>query len=60
MQFHFEANRAVVADWSRSFPDLMASIDYRWHEDHAIRALSQGTAADAHGLAIAQAWVALI
>ena len=60
MQFHFEANRAVVADWSRSFPDLMASMDHTWHEDYNARAPSQGTAADAHGLAIAQAWVALI
>ncbi len=60
MQFHFEASRAVVADWSRTFPDLMASIDPSWPAEHAQRAKTQGTAADAHGLAIAQAWVALI
>jgi len=60
MQFHFEASRAVVADWSRTFPDLMAGLDAAWHADHAARAQTQGAAADAHGLAIAQAWVALI
>lgn len=60
MQFHFEASRAVVSDWSRIFPDLMATMDARWPADHAARAQSQGVAADAHGLAIAKAWVKLI
>ena len=60
MQFHFEASRAVVADWSRTFRDLITAIDAKWHADHAARAATQGAAADAHGLAIAQAWVALI
>lgn len=60
MQFHFEANRAVVADWSRNFPDLIAGLDPDWARTHLQRANTQGRAADAHGLAIAQAWVALI
>ena len=60
MQFHFEASRAVVADWSRTFPDLITGIDPAWHSNHPARAKTQGVAADAHGLAIVQAWVALI
>lgn len=60
MQFHFEASRAVVADWSRTFPDLMNSLDPDWTSAHPARAHSQGITADRHGLAIAQAWVALI
>ena len=60
MQFHFEASRAVVADWTRTFPDLINSLDTNWTKNHQGRAKTQGIAADAHGLAIAQAWVALI
>lgn len=60
MQFHFEASRAVVADWSRTFPELMYSLDPAWHTDHPTRAQTTGVGADAHGLAIAQAWVAMI
>lgn len=60
MQFHFEASRAVVAGWSRTFPDLINRLDPTWHPNHAARAQAQGIAADAHGLAIATGWVALI
>ena len=60
MQFHFEASRAVVADWTRTFPDLMNSLDRDWTSLQSARATSQGADADRHGLAIAQAWVGLI
>jgi len=60
MQFHFEASRAVVHDWSRSFPDLTASLDPDWHIKLPSRAESEGAEADAHGLALARAWVRLI
>lgn len=60
MQFHFEASCAVVSDWNKTFPDLIASIDPNWQADHAARAQSQGANADVYGLAIAKAWVALI
>ncbi len=60
MQFHFEASRAVVADWTQTFPDLMHNLDPTWHDHHAARAATLGAGADAHGLAIAQSWVALI
>ncbi len=59
-QFHFEANRAVVADWTREFPDLTEKMQSGWAADHPPLAQSRGIAADAAGLAIARAWVALI
>ncbi len=60
MQFHFEANRAVVADWVRAFPEIVEHRQKGWTQDHPALARTQGAAADAHGLAIARAWVALI
>jgi GMP synthase (glutamine-hydrolysing) len=59
-QFHFEASRAVVADWSRSFPELVERLSPGWHQAHAALAARQGAEADAHGLALARAWVGLI
>lgn len=59
-QFHFEAHRAVVADWTRTFPDRTEAMEPGWLKTHADRAATQGAAADAHGLAIARAWVGLI
>ena len=60
MQFHFEASRAVAADWSRTFPDLTEQIVPGWHAALPTLAASLGVQADAHGLAIARAWVGLI
>ena len=60
MQFHFEANRAVVGDWTQTFPDLMNSHQPDWSTTQSARAAAQGVAADQHGLAIAQAWVGQI
>lgn len=57
-QFHFEANRAVVRDWKRSFGDLMAAARPNWAFEE--EAATLGRAADAHGLTIARAWVAQI
>lgn len=59
-QFHFEANRAVVADWGREFPGLMDRLHPGWRDRHPDLAASHGPAADAAGLAIARAWVALV
>ena len=57
-QFHFEASRAVVRDWRAAFGDYMAAAKPGWQfEDEAA---TIGAAADAHGLAIARAWVGLI
>jgi GMP synthase-like glutamine amidotransferase len=59
-QFHFEASRPVVADWLQSFPESIARMDAAFATRHADLAQTQGTAADAHGLALARAWVNLI
>lgn len=59
-QFHFEANRAVVAGWTRDFPDAAEAMRPGWHWDHATEEASHGARADAAGLALARAWVSLI
>lgn len=60
-QFHFEASRAVVADWNRTFPETVERMNPGWlGTHHPERAPVQGALADAHGIAIARAWVRLI
>lgn len=59
-QFHFEANRAVVADWSRTFPDLTEAMHPGWQAEHPLRAAREGAEADAIGLTLARAFVARI
>ncbi|WP_309665086.1 type 1 glutamine amidotransferase [Tabrizicola sp.] len=59
-QFHFEANRAVVADWTRRFPDATERMASGWVARHPDLAATDGALADAYGLALARAWVALI
>ncbi len=60
MQFHFEANRAVVADWTREFPEVVEERQAGWIRDHSGLSRTHGALSDAAGLAIARAWVALI
>ncbi len=60
MQFHFEANRRVVGDWNREFPDLIESMVPDWAARHAAEAPVLGAAADDAGLALARAWVAQV
>lgn len=59
-QFHFEASRAVIADMTRSWPEAAERMTPGWVAAHPGLAASLGAAADAHGLAIARAWVGLI
>ena len=59
-QFHFEASTTVVDAWKTSFPELIDGIAPGWRDRHADLAISHGIAADAAGLAMARAWVALI
>lgn len=59
-QFHFEASRPVVADWLRRFPQVVDSMAPGWVDRHPDLAETHGRAADAHGLALARAWVNLI
>lgn len=59
-QFHFEASRAVVADWTRTFPDLTEAMQPGWRTAHPVEAEARGRAADGHGLALARAFVAQV
>ncbi len=59
-QFHFEAHRAIVADWSRTFPDLTEAMQPGWAGVYAGLSATKGARADAAGLALARAFVALI
>jgi GMP synthase-like glutamine amidotransferase len=59
-QFHFEASRAVVQDWLQGFPDSIARMDASFAGRHADLSRTRGVEADAHGLALARAWVDLI
>lgn len=60
MQFHFEADRAVVAEWTTLFAAAAERVHPGWTRKHAGEALRHGPAADDAGLALARAWVALI
>jgi GMP synthase (glutamine-hydrolysing) len=59
-QFHFEANRPMIADWLARFPDLIDQMSPGWASRHEILAETRGRQADNHGLALARAWVNLI
>ena len=59
-QFHFEANRRVVADWTRTFPDLTEAMCPGWRDSHAALATAEGIEADRVGLDIARRFVATI
>jgi len=59
VQFHFEAGTALVADWTRDFAGEIADIAPDWFERHPGEAARHGAAADAAGLALARAWIAL-
>lgn len=59
-QFHFEASRAVVTDWVRRFPEGVERMAPGFAARMPALAATDGVQADAHGLALARAWVALI
>jgi GMP synthase (glutamine-hydrolysing) len=59
-QFHFEASRSVVRDWSTTFPEAIERMLPDWARHHPDLAATRGAEADAHGLSLARAWVALI
>ena len=60
MQFHFETSRAVARDWLTTFPDVIERASPGWSTSFAERAAAEGADAEAHGLAIARAWVRMI
>jgi GMP synthase-like glutamine amidotransferase len=60
IQFHFEADRRLVEAWNAQFADEIAEYMPDWPERFARDAARHAAAADAAGLAVARAWVALI
>ena len=60
MQFHFEADRRLVEGWNADFAGHLAEFQPDWANRHPKEAARHGPEADAAGLAIARAWVALI
>ena len=60
IQFHFEADRALVERWNEDFAEFLAARQPQWRGVHAAEAARHGPAADAAGLTIARAWVAQI
>lgn len=60
MQFHFEADRALVREWNETFADWLAESRPGWSERHPQAEAEKGAQADAAGLALARAWAALL
>jgi GMP synthase (glutamine-hydrolysing) len=60
MQFHFAPAQAVVADWTRRFPNICDDMWPGWITDLAALAAQHGAQADATGLAFARNWVGLV
>ncbi|MHC1549987.1 type 1 glutamine amidotransferase [Phyllobacterium sp. K27] len=60
IQFHFEADTHLVDEWKHVFHDQIVNNHTDWLADYASNVAKYGAAADAAGLALARAWVALI
>ncbi len=60
IQFHFEADAALVASWTKDFAAEIVDSAPDWFDRRPAEAARYGPAADAAGLALARAWVALI
>lgn len=60
MQFHFEADRALVGAWSKAFSDWLVEHQPGWDDRFQAEAQRDGVAADEAGLQIARAWVAAV
>ncbi|MBN9020612.1 MAG: type 1 glutamine amidotransferase [Rhizobiales bacterium] len=60
IQFHFEADRALVEGWNRDFADSIRDNDPDWAERYPAEAARHGPAADATGLELARRWARLV
>lgn len=60
IQFHFEADRALVREWSAAFASQLDERQPGWDTRLESEAARHGPQADAAGQAIARAWVRLI
>lgn len=57
VQFHFEADRKMVEQWTVEFAGWIAERQPEWQQRHPGEADRHGPSADAAGLAIARNWV---
>lgn len=60
IQFHFEADLALVERWSRDFAPVIATYAPDWQERLPVEAGRNAAQSDATGAAIARAWVRLL
>lgn len=60
IQFHFEADRALVERWNVDFADQIADHTPDWPERYPAEAALHAERADEAGAAIARAWAGLI
>lgn len=59
VQFHFEASRMLVEEWSQRFAGLIDGLVPEWRVRRHAELAEMGEAADRLGLAIARRWAAL-
>ncbi len=59
VQFHFEVDRQMAARWNEVYAHEIVAFDPGWFGRFPSEARRHGTAADAAGLALARAWVAV-
>jgi GMP synthase-like glutamine amidotransferase len=60
IQFHFEADRGVVARWNEDFAELIGETAPGWFDRYPAERERHGAAADATGAAMARAFVGLL
>lgn len=60
IQFHFEADRAMVRQWNADFAETIAKSQPDWPARHAAAEARHAEDADRTGLALARAWVAIV
>jgi GMP synthase (glutamine-hydrolysing) len=60
IQFHFEADRPLVEQWTAAYGELLARGAGHWPEQHAVDRHTLGPIADRVGLEIARAWVRVV
>jgi GMP synthase-like glutamine amidotransferase len=60
VQFHFEADRPLVEEWSAAFAPTILDYAPDWPERHPVDATRLGPKADATGLDLARRWVRLV
>ncbi|SPH17760.1 GMP synthase [glutamine-hydrolyzing] [Defluviimonas aquaemixtae] len=60
IQFHFEAGRDIVAEWTEQFAEATEQMRPGWGAIHTAEAARHGPRAEAAGLALARAWIAQI